>query len=283
MTKLGCAPPDRMAGTSVDPPPTWAGVPPPAPGVERSRLFRFSDGDRLEDAGLILVDGGAFSRSESFESVRRADGGRTLSSVIVAADGSYRVEGRWTYDADETAQAAQGLADYGGVPATVTIRVADAVATITVSGDAVAERQVTAPCPSCLIDMSPSALPMFTMTRRYDAVQGGVQSFDWIGRGLTHDVELTEVRAELRKLRGGELSGPDGAMVAVAQYHFVETFKDPGTGRSIQIPFNLYVDGAQRPLGFACRAMGTTAIGIRSGFADLAQRMPPVFEADAVP
>jgi hypothetical protein len=263
-------------------PSTLAGVPPPAPEFERSRLFRCADGDRIEDAGVIVVAGGLFSRTESFESVRRVDGGRTVTSVIVGSSGTYRVEGRWTYRTDETAQAATGLANYGGTPATVDISLTDTVATIRVCRDTAMHHDI-APCHSCLIDLAPSALPMFAMTRLYDPAQGAVQSFDWIGRGLVQDSVLTDGRADLRKLRNAVVPGPDGALMTVAQYHFQETLKDPSTGRVIRISFNLYVDGLQRPLGFGCRAMGTNAIGLRSGYEDLVERMPPQFDPDGAP
>jgi kynurenine 3-monooxygenase len=198
MTMLSCAPPDRIAGTSMNSPRTLTGTPPPAPEFERSRLFTCADGDHIEDAGVMVVTGGPFSRTESFESVRRVDGGRTVTSVIVGASGSYRVEGCWTYRANDTAAAAQGLADYGGVPTRVDIRVADAVATIRVHADNT-EHQLAAPCRACLIDLSPSALPMFTMVRLYDPAQGAVQSFDWIGRGLIQGSGPAPARFQLSR------------------------------------------------------------------------------------
>lgn len=269
-----------LAGAGQLLPPAWAAdVPPPAAGIERSRLFAFADGDQLEDAGVIAVKGGRFARTEAFEVVRRADGGRTLTSTTTAADGSYRVEGRWTFGADESAQAAHGLASYGGTPAQVDITVVPPAATIAVAMNG-AERQVTAPCDPCLIDMSPSALPMFTMTRRYDQARGGVQTFDWIGRGLIKDIALTEGHADLRKVRTAQVPGADGAPVTVNQYHFVETLKDPIAGHAMQLAFNLYVDGADRPLGFAM-LKGTT--GLRTGYEDLTVRMPPIFEPEGAP
>ena len=279
MMKFGAALMTLMVTAWVAPPHALAGSPPPAPGIERSSLFQFADGDRLEDAGVITVTGGPFARTEAFEVVRRTDGGRTITSVTTGSGGAYRVEGRWTYDAAEKAQAAQGLGRYGDQPVSVDIRVVAPQATIAAQVDG-AERTVNAPCNPCLVDLSPSALPMFTMTRLYDAARDGVQSFDWIGRGLIQDSVLTEGRAALHKVRSGQVPGPDGTPVAVDQYHFVETLMDPGTGRVIRYAFNLYVDGTQRPLGFA---MGTGTAGLRSGFDDLTPRMPPVVDAAATP
>ncbi|HYN78141.1 MAG TPA: hypothetical protein VES73_10155 [Lamprocystis sp. (in: g-proteobacteria)] len=280
MTKLGLVAVAMLSGIGqLLPNACAADAPPPAAGVERSRLFAFADGDRLEDAGVIVVKGGRFARTEAFEEVRRADGGRTLTSTTAAADGSYRVEGRWTYDADELALSAHGLGSYGGTPANVDITAAPPAATIAVVTNG-AERQVTAPCDPCLIDMSPSALPMFTMTRRYDQARGGVQTFHWIGRGLIQDIALTEGHADLLKVRTAQIPGPDGAPVTVNQYRFVETLKDSTSGRELQLAFNLYVDGANRPLGFAMQK-GTA--GMRTGYDDLTARMPPVFEPEGAP
>jgi hypothetical protein len=79
---------------------------------------------------VITVTGGPFARTEAFEVVRRADGGRTITSVTNGNGGAYRVEGRWTYDAAEKAQAAQGLGRYGASPVSVDIRVAAPQASI---------------------------------------------------------------------------------------------------------------------------------------------------------
>ncbi len=100
---------------------------PPAPSaaegrVERASLFEMAAGDRLEDAGVLVVRSTRMGRTESFEVLRRPDGSRLVTSVTRGADDAYRVEGRWSYGPT-------GIAT--------------------------------------------GALPMFTMTRRYDAAAGG--------------------------------------------------------------------------------------------------------------
>ncbi len=87
---------------------------------------------------------------------------------------------------------------------------------------------------------------------------------------------MTEGHADLRKVRTAPVPGGDGAPVTVNQYHFVETLKDLIAGHAMQLAFDLYVDGADRPLGFAMQK-GTT--GMRTGYEDLTVRMPPVFES----
>ena len=128
--------------------------------------------------------------------------------------------------------------------------------------------------------MSPSALPMFTMTRRYDQARGGVQTFNWIGRALIQEIVLTDGHADLHQVRTGQVPGPDGAPVTVNQYFFVETIPDPPSGHALQLTFNLYVDGADRPLGFAMQK-GTT--GLRAGYEDLTVQMPPVCAPEGPP
>jgi len=54
-----------------------------------SALFEFGPGDRLEDAGRMVLSGGRFRRTEHFEVVRRAEDGWTLTSVTVGECDSY--------------------------------------------------------------------------------------------------------------------------------------------------------------------------------------------------
>jgi len=63
-----------------------ASVPAPAAGVERAGLFRFSSGDRIEDSGVMIVRSSRMAPTESFEVVRNASGGRSLTSVSSVAD-----------------------------------------------------------------------------------------------------------------------------------------------------------------------------------------------------
>jgi len=244
-------------------------VPPPVGGVTRSSLFQFRPGDRLEDGGRLVVTGGRFARAEDFEVVRRVDGGRTVTSITTADDGQYRVEGRWTYTADEAATGAAGLGTIGGQPVTVDIR-SGVAPTIGVTRGG-RDQVKTAACPAgCLIDMTPSALPMFTMTRLYDAGRGGEQPFNWIGQSLIMDQTLLEGVARLRKLGEGRFGTGDAA-VTVVQYAFVETLKDEATGQSVQVPFNLYVSQDHKPLAFA---VGSGTVAERVGYEGLTQAMP---------
>ena len=237
--------------------------------VERSSFFTLNEGDRIEDSGVIAVASGRFARTEAFEVVRHADGGRTLTSIITGADGSYRVEGRWSYDADEHAISADGKASYSGAPATINIVATPPTASIAVSAGAV-ERKIPAPCdPDCLIDMAPSALPMFTMTRRYDQAQGGAQSFRWIGQGLVFDQVLLEGIAEIRLLDRQTVGDVD-----VSHFIFVETLTDAKTGDVTSFAFNLWVDADHRPLAFG---MTSGTLGVREGYEAVPAAMPAQF------
>lgn len=249
--------------------PAWGEDAPPA-AVMRSSLFEFAPGDRMEDSGVMVVTGGRFDRTEAFEVVRTAEGGRRLSSVTVGAGDAYRVEGRWDYADDDRALGATGRGLYGGQAVTVVMRrEAGDRASITLrgSGEPVVH---TAPCTACLMDMSPSALPMFTMTRLYDAERGGAQVFRWIGRSLILDQVLLDGQSEITRLGEFEFAH-DGTTTPVTQYVFVENLRDEASGQYFKVAFNLYVDAQQRPLAFA--TAGST-VGERAGYEGLTTALP---------
>ena len=66
-------------------------------------------GDEVIDSGVMNVSRlGLAISSEEFSVIRRADGGRTIVSVVTAADNSFDIQARWDYDADEQALSATG-------------------------------------------------------------------------------------------------------------------------------------------------------------------------------
>ena len=250
-------------------------IPTPDPiGIERSELFGLDAGDRVEDTGRLVVTGGRFDRVEDFEVVRTADGGRVISSVVTGAGDSYRVQGNWEYLADEQALAATGIGKYKGGPVMVNIQTNDGSAALRVTG--ARDNEHVTPCDSdCLIDMSPSALPMFTMTRRYDEARGGAQSFDWIARSLIADQVLLEATAAIEKL-GEFVFDQNGRQIVVMQYAFVETMKDEASGKTFQGAFNLYTTADHRPLAFAT---GGKTVGERMGYEGITAALPPKIPA----
>ncbi|MBT4739684.1 MAG: hypothetical protein HOH20_04965 [Rhodospirillaceae bacterium] len=236
----------------------------------RSSFFAMETGAHIEDAGVLTVARGPFARTEAFEVVRRADGGRTVTSVITGAGESYRAEGRWDYDANELATFGAAKTSYDGMPTDIEIVASPPGATITVSADGV-RRSVPAPCdPDCLIDMSPSALPMFTMTRTHSGEVGDSQRFRWIAQALTLDQTLLKGHADIRLLKTQSIDGLD-----VSQFIFVETITRPDTGEVTSFAFNLWVDDAHRPLAFD--TVGGT-LGTRAGFESITADMPPIFD-----
>lgn len=238
--------------------------------VERSSFFALEAGDRIEDAGVLTVQSGRFARSEAFEVVRRADGGRAVTSVITAGDGSYKVEGRWVYDADEVAVQADGIGTYGGVPATIALAAMPPAAKISVqSGDVT--RSLPASCdPDCLLDMAPSAVAMFSMTRQHTKPVGEIQTYRWLGQGLIMDQVLLEGTADMRLLKTQAVG-----QTQVSQYHFVEHLTDAQTGEKRSFGFNLWVDAEHRPLAFG---MVSGTLGVRTGYESIPVEMPAVFD-----
>lgn len=239
-------------------------------GVERSSFFALEAGDRIEDAVVLSVQSGRFARSEAFEVVRLADGGRVVTSVITAGDNSYRVEGRWEYDANEQAVRADGKATYGDMPASIALEARAPTATIAVeSGDVT--RSLPASCnPDCLLDMAPSAVAMFSMTRQHNKPLGEIQTYRWLGQGLIMDQVLLEGKADMRLLATKAVAGVD-----VSHYHFTEYLTDAQTGEKRSFAFNLWVDAEHRPLAFG---MTSGTLGVRDGYDSVPVEMPPVFE-----
>jgi len=248
-----------------------AGPPPTVAGVERSALFVLGEDERIEDAGRFVVPGGRFARREDFEVVRTAEGGRRITSIITAADGSYRAEGRWDYAPDDRATAVEGRTTYGGKPVVITMRIdqPDPLITVTVDGVKAEHR---ASCPDgCLADLSPSALPMFTMARRYDAGRGGEQPFRWIGQSLLMDQVLLEGTATISRIGEGTFDGIRGPE-RVVQYAFVENLRDEASGKFMKVAFNLYTTTDHRPVAFA---VGTSTVGERAGYEGITETLPP--------
>lgn len=150
------------------------------PGVTLSGIRNV----KLLDAGSFVVSGiPAFAREETFEFLRRPDGGVTLLSATTMTDGAVRVQARYDYDASWKAVAAVGQGNYADEPVRVDMQASPGTVAIRVRGSKTAiDKKI--PCPDgCFMDMAPSGSPMFVMTRHYDRARGGPQSFQWAAQG----------------------------------------------------------------------------------------------------
>jgi len=243
----------------------------PQLAAEPSTMLAPHSGAEVIDHGTLVVAGGSSARTESFEVVRRPDGGRTIVSVTTAADGSYRVQGRWDYDADERALSAHGRGLHDGQPVTIDIAAAPPAATMRLAAADGSMRTYHAPCdPPCLIDMTPSALPMFTMSRLYDFEAGGVQAFRWIGYALNQDQRLTDGTVRFRFVKNVTVQQPGGETMRVRHFIWDETLVEEVTGKTFEVHFNAWTDTDHRPLKFV---VGKRTTGIRDGYQSISDQL----------
>ncbi|MEQ9110669.1 MAG: hypothetical protein RIF37_01150 [Rhodospirillaceae bacterium] len=239
--------------------------------IERSSLFSMGDCDVLEDAGAITVVGRGLTRTEVFETVRHPDGGWTTTSIITDAKRPYRVEGRWTYDADGRSTAARGTGAYDGVPVEVAIALDRPSAVITVDvGDE--QRTIDATCgATCFVDLSPSVMAMFALTRQFKKDATDQRAYQWIGQALHADFSLLEGGGSDVHVHGVHAYED----LEVLQFVFEESLPGGETSETIRASFNLYVDADYRPLAFI--SSGGT-VGHRAGYEFITNVFPPSFE-----
>lgn len=228
------------------------------------------------DSGVMVVESTPdFAREESFEYLRRPDGGVTLLNSITMTDGRFRVRARFDMDKDWKSLSASGRGLYDGIPVDSRMERKGKVVEIQVHGDGV-HLNPTAVCdPDCFINMSPTSLPMFVMTRHYDLEKGGPQLFRWTGQDLDRVRTLSGGTAELtyqgeRTLNRAVLPGKPKKTVTVRHFSFVESLPLPDGGR-FTLDFDLWTDTEHRPLGFRVTTPGSTGgtIGFRRAWSDV--------------
>jgi hypothetical protein len=236
-------------------------------------LYSGVTGATVLDSGTLVVSGSRFAREETFEYIRRPDGGITLLNSITAADGSYRVNARFDLDGAWQSQSAHGVGLYDGKTVNIAmVRAGESVA-ITVTGAGV-ELRPRAECrPDCFINMSPSATAMFVMTRHYDFKRGGEQEFRWAGQDLDRVRTLSGGRARLTFQGEQAVEGPSGAM-RVRHFTFVELLPAPD-GSTFRLDFDLWTDDMHRPLGFRVRVPGAGGgtVALRKGYERLQRQL----------
>lgn len=229
------------------------------------------------DSGVMVVESTPdFAREESFEYLRRNDGGVTLLNTVNMTDGRFRVRARFDFDKDWNSLNATGRGLYDGVPVDSRMDRAGKIVEIQVTGEGV-HLNPTAVCdPDCFINMSPTSLPMFVMTRHYNLAMGGPQLFRWTGQDLDRVRTLSGGTAELnyqgeQTLARAVLPGKPPRMVTVRHFTFVESLPLPDGGR-FNLDFDLWTDTEHRPLGFRVKTPGSTGsgtVGFRKAWADV--------------
>ena len=232
-------------------------------------------GVRLLDAGIFAVSGGASTaREETFEFLRRPDGGVTLLSATTMNDGSARVQARYDYDAAWKAVTAYGQGVYGDEPVQVEMRTSPGAVAIRVRGAKTALDK-SVPCPAgCFMDMAPSGSPMFVMTRHYDRAKGGEQSFQWAAQDLPRPFTSPDNQRAALKLRA-ELAAKraDGSSLKIRDYEMIERIPTPDGGLFV-MEFDLWTDDAERPMGYRINKVGgkppaAPIVGFRRGYEDI--------------
>jgi hypothetical protein len=239
-------------------------------------IFAGLSGVAVVDTGTFVVtDAGPFDRQETFEVLRRRDGGYTLVNSITATSGAYRVQGRFDFDGAWNAQDVFGIGLYKDRPVAIAMRRAGKRVDITVTpvdGTDPAPQRLTSACdPSCFIDMSPAILPMFVMTRHYDFAKGGEQRFLWAGQDLDQGRTASGNVVQLRFQGQRAVKRSIGADLQVRHFTFVESIPLPGGG-SFSMNFDLWTDLEHAPLAFRAQAPGGRPggiFGIRRSHEDL--------------
>lgn len=234
---------------------------------------------KLLDAGSFVVTGLApFAREESFEFLRRPDGGVTLLSATTMANGSLRVQARYDYDAGWHALAGSGLGIYKDEPVQVSLQAVPGAVQIRVRG-ATTTLDRTIDCPAgCDLDMAPSGSPMYVMTRRYDRAKGGVQTFQWAAQDLTQGLTSPPNQRTELKLRGEKpVRRADGSTLTLRDYEMIERIPTPDGGLFV-MEFDLWTDEADRPMGYRINRTGGKAstagiVGFRKGYEDVRDRL----------
>lgn len=187
------------------------------PELARTR----SSQGKLLDVGCCNIRGGPmFDRDESFQIYSRPEG-FLVDSRIQSTLGQF--EFRCCFEFDEhwlpRQVAARGRSDDAKVEVTIRADADAAHLTFTGADGSVAEETLGF-ARGHLLDLEPSVIPMWAMTRRYDQQTGGEQSFFWAGRSLTRgfslqggrtDIHLTEKTGQGESFSFTEvLTGPDG-------------------------------------------------------------------------
>ena len=245
-----------------------ASWPPPADGLSATPPAR---GYVLVDRGTMVMRGGALERRESFDTWRGPAGERWQRSVVVAADDSYRVEGEWRSDAGGARHAVTGRGAIAGEPLAVAIDAQPGSARIEIRRGARAPETLEGRCaPECFVDLAPSAVAMFAMTRDPRVKRGEVREFRWIGHALQADAVLLDGVARFVRLDEQEFVRADGSRLRIRHDAFEETVTDHRSGRGGKVYFNLWTDAEGRPLKFT----SSRVVGLRAGYEELASLAP---------
>ena len=194
------------------------GKPDPGPAAPDARRPALG---RLLDAGTVRVRGGApFDRDERFR-IHACGDGFVIDSHIRAASDAFEFRCRFEFHGDWLPARAAGRGRSGDDAVDVLFETGPGVARLAVTAaDGTLARQELALAPGQLLDLEPSVIPMWAMTRRYDRAAGGSQPFLWAGRSLTRGIVLQGGQTELTlcdRSSAGErfeftetLPGPDG-------------------------------------------------------------------------
>jgi hypothetical protein len=129
--------------------------------------------------------------------------------------------------------------------------------------------------PDCFVDLAPSAVTMFAMTRDPRVQSGATHEFQWVGHALNADSVLVDGIARFRRLGESRVRRPDGSLLTVRHDVFLESLSDLRTGFRGKMFFNLWTDAEGRPLKFTA----SRTVGLREGFEDLAALAPATLEA----
>jgi len=234
---------------------------------------------QLLDAGSFVVAGRPeFAREETFEFLRRPDGGITLLSATTMADGAVRVQARYDYDAEWNAVEAVGRGVYEGEPVRVSLKAQPGAFSIRADGEEIRVDESVS-CPDgCFMDMGPSGSPMFVMTYRYDQAQGGVQTFRWAAQDLRRDFTSPDnQRASLRLRREISVIRANGETMAIRDYEMVERIPLPSGGDFV-MEFDLWTDGDNLPMGYRINTAGgkpstSGVLGFRKGYEDVREAL----------
>ncbi len=210
---------------------------------------------RLLDEGTLLIRGGVpmFDRDEHFR-IEALAGGYRIRSEIASLDGSYRFDCRFDYGPDWLPRVARatGRRQAGPLQVSITAGEGAAVLEIREGEEAPVSRVLDLP-PACLIDLEPSALPMWAMTRRYDRAREGTQQFQWLGRSLTRDLVLEGGRTALARV---------AADAAAEHFEFSEELPTPD-GELFRVEFKLATSAAGWLQSFEVQAGATQVSAVR--------------------